>query len=101
MGSKSAAASKPIPKTKPRSSQSAAHETSNPKSSRPAQMSSWQNLSTWRNSTRKRNVCCESCNILNWFAPVAQLDRVSDYESEGQRFESSRAYFANKLEPQH
>ena len=24
-------------------------------------------------------------------APVAQLDRVSDYESEGRRFESSRA----------
>ena len=29
-------------------------------------------------------------------APVAQLDRVTDYESEGQRFESSRAYFQNK-----
>ena len=25
-------------------------------------------------------------------APVAQLDRASDYESEGRRFESCRAY---------
>src|SRR6184192_3738845 len=25
-------------------------------------------------------------------APLAQLDRASDYESEGQRFDSSRAY---------
>jgi hypothetical protein len=24
-------------------------------------------------------------------APLAQMDRASDYESEGQRFESSRA----------
>src|SRR5215470_10880565 len=31
-------------------------------------------------------------------APVAQLDRASDYESEGQRFESSRAY---NLNPNH
>ena len=32
-------------------------------------------------------------------APVAQLDRASDYESEGQRFESSRVchFFQNSL----
>lgn len=28
---------------------------------------------------------------LNYYAPVAQLDRVPDYESVGWRFESSRA----------
>ena len=27
-----------------------------------------------------------------FFAPVAQLDRASDYESEGQEFESSRVH---------
>ncbi len=30
-------------------------------------------------------------SILNEFPPVAQLDRVSDYESEGHVFESRRA----------
>jgi hypothetical protein len=29
------------------------------------------------------------------FAPVAQLDRVADFESEGCRFESCRARFCN------
>ena len=29
--------------------------------------------------------------LTTCFAPVVQLDRTSDYESEGQRFESSRA----------
>ncbi len=28
-------------------------------------------------------------------APLAQVDRASDYESEGQRFESSRAHHTN------
>ena len=31
------------------------------------------------------------------FAPVAQLDRVSDSDSEGRWFESSRAYFPQSL----
>lgn len=35
-------------------------------------------------------------NIL-WFAPVAQLDRVSDYESEGREFESLRAHHFSLL----
>ena len=30
-------------------------------------------------------------------APVAQLDRVADFESEGCRFESCRARFCNSL----
>ena len=30
-----------------------------------------------------------------FFAPVAQLDRASDFESEGRRFESYRVYGAN------
>ncbi len=30
-------------------------------------------------------------------APVAQLDRASDYESEGRRFESCRAYHVFRL----
>jgi hypothetical protein len=29
---------------------------------------------------------------LGWYAPVAQLDRASDFESAGRRFESCRAY---------
>lgn len=33
-----------------------------------------------------------SVRDLDSRAPVAQLDRVSDYESEGQRFESSLAH---------
>src|SRR5690606_21297116 len=32
-------------------------------------------------------------------APVAQLDRASDYGSEGQEFESSRAHHANVERP--
>ncbi len=32
------------------------------------------------------------------FAPVAQLDRASDYGSEGWGFESSRAYKRKSLE---
>lgn len=45
----------------------------------------------------------------NRYAPVAQLDRVSDYESEGREFESLparqikripiRVYFVRKLHP--
>ena len=35
----------------------------------------------------------QGCAKLSGLAPVAQLDRVTDYESVGQRFESSRAYF--------
>ncbi len=31
------------------------------------------------------------------FAPVAQLDRVADFESEGCRFESCRARFCNSF----
>jgi hypothetical protein len=30
-------------------------------------------------------------NLSNFLAPVAQLDRVPDYESVGRRFESCRA----------
>ena len=30
------------------------------------------------------------CYALAPYAPVAQLDRASDYESEGRKFESSR-----------
>ena len=33
-----------------------------------------------------------ACAKITSLAPVAQLDRVTDYESVGQRFESSRAY---------
>lgn len=32
----------------------------------------------------------------SFFAPVAQLDRVHDYESWGQRFESSLVYQLNQ-----
>src|SRR5919197_1597077 len=32
-------------------------------------------------------------------APLAQVDRASDYESEGQRFESSRAHHPNRALP--
>src|SRR2546425_12886722 len=32
-------------------------------------------------------------------APLAQVDRASDYESEGQRFESSRAHHQNPPRP--
>src|SRR6266542_6253317 len=31
------------------------------------------------------------CRTTDALAPLAQLDRASDYESEGQRFKSSRA----------
>ena len=39
--------------------------------------------------------CGRLLNLMNlWIvAPVAQLDRVADFESEGWRFESSRARF--------
>jgi hypothetical protein len=33
------------------------------------------------------------------FAPVAQLDRVADFESEGCRFESCRARYINQWLP--
>ena len=38
----------------------------------------------------------EPC-VKNQYAPVAQLDRVSDYESEGHRFESCRACQKKRL----
>ena len=38
-----------------------------------------------------------SANRTLRYAPVAQLDRVSDYESEGRRFESSRARHLFKM----
>lgn len=34
---------------------------------------------------------------MSVFALVAQLDRVPDYESGGQRFESSRVHHFDKL----
>ena len=34
------------------------------------------------------------------YAPVAQLDRVSDSDSEGRAFESHRAYQKKTLQPQ-
>ena len=39
-----------------------------------------------------------SPHIYN-FAPVAQLDRVADFESVGRRFESYRAYQKRKKGP--
>ena len=36
------------------------------------------------------------CYALAPYAPVAQLDRASDYESEGRKFESSRVRNENK-----
>lgn len=40
---------------------------------------------------------CTSClmSIYYTFAPIAQLDRVTDYESGGWRFNSSWAHFLN------
>jgi hypothetical protein len=35
----------------------------------------------------------EAGDIRIEFGPLAQLDRASDYESEGQRFKSSRARY--------
>ena len=35
---------------------------------------------------------CLYCKDLDLEAPVAQLDRVTDFESEGCRFESCRAH---------
>ena len=37
------------------------------------------------------------CLGEQWYASVAQLDRVTDYESVGRRFESCRAYKRNGL----
>jgi hypothetical protein len=33
----------------------------------------------------------QNLQVIKYLAPLAQLDRASDYESEGQRFKSSRA----------
>lgn len=35
---------------------------------------------------------CYNSQFLIEYAPVAQLDRVSDFESEGRKFESCRVY---------
>ena len=40
-----------------------------------------------------------SGNIILALAPVAQLDRVSDYESEGREFESLPAHQQQRTEP--
>ncbi len=39
--------------------------------------------------------CCPLDNVIEYlyFAPIAQLDRVSDYESEGCRFDSYWVHF--------
>ena len=37
-----------------------------------------------------------SVTIVNYYAPLAQLDRASASDAEGQRFESSRARQPNK-----
>src|SRR5204863_2498008 len=89
-------------KTRQPSSRSAGITNSKRKSCRPALTPSWRSRSTSINCTAKPSVSSASCkalfgyDILERFdcAPVAQLDRVSDYESEGQRFESSRAYLS-------
>ncbi len=44
----------------------------------------------------RRSRMTTAVKLASACAPVAQLDRASDYESEGQRFESSRAYFILK-----
>src|ERR1035437_3025785 len=36
--------------------------------------------------------CPASCKNHGWRAPVAQLDRVADFESVGREFESLRAH---------
>src|SRR2546430_16326865 len=100
MESRFAGASRQTPKTRRLSSRSAGITNTKRKSCRPALMPSWRSRSTSINCTAKPSVSSASCkglfgyDILERFdcAPVAQLDRVSDYESEGQRFESSRAY---------
>ena len=38
-------------------------------------------------------VVAGSSPVIHPYAPVAQLDRVPDFESVGRRFESYRAYF--------
>lgn len=35
--------------------------------------------------------------LQNQYAPVAQLDRVDDYESSGRRFDSCRAHHICRL----
>ena len=37
-------------------------------------------------------LCLWYSDLVNLYAPVAQLDRVSDSDSEGRGFESRRAY---------
>jgi hypothetical protein len=40
--------------------------------------------------SQKISLCCQVIEIIN--ALVAQLDRASDFESEGREFESLRAH---------
>src|SRR5437588_12551995 len=102
MVSKCAGELKRAPRTRLQSSRSAVSRIGKTKSFRRAPTHSCRNLSTSRNSTPKPSVSCaysdgvcHNCQVRR--APVAQLDRVSDYESEGQRFESSRAYHQPKF----
>src|ERR1700730_17605707 len=48
----------------------------------------------------KLTIRASSPNLAALKAPVAQLDRASDYGSEGLKFESSRArFFSNRRQP--
>ena len=41
----------------------------------------------------------ETATLMNYRGPVAQLDRASDYESEGRAFESLRDHHSKPLKP--
>ena len=96
---KSAAASRPTPPTKPiiiAVSGSAEHENEILQAGADAFMAQTHRhgKTPHRSQTTPPRLVSLflSVTYCRVYAPVAQLDRVSDYESEGQRFESSRAY---------
>ena len=59
-------------------------------------------LQRYSNSLQHKTACCVTAQVMIYClsderAPVAQLDRVFDYESKGHRFESGRAHHENPL----
>jgi hypothetical protein len=59
-------------------------------------------LQRYSNSLQPKTACCVTTQVMIYClsderAPVAQLDRVFDYESKGHRFESCRAHHENPL----
>src|SRR2546427_2449159 len=105
MESRCAAGLKATLPTRQRSSSSAVMRRVKGKSFRRELMSLCKSRSIWKSSTPKPGASSASCKhvfhcaILNGCAPVAQMDRATDYESVGQRFESSRAYLSFRDAP--